>query len=236
MWPPHYCRFAPARRQPLNYTRTAYPWHRTNSQPRPFMLSVGRRVCGAIKPAWATRSPHQMRCSRTLWIPGRFETNEYWAAHVIGVNGREVFAVWFSNVPNEEQLASVQQFAASLAAAVAVVRPRELQQKRLRRLEAILEIAAQWNQTNEMVTLLHQMAETSTRLLGAERASIFLWDKPNKLLVGAARAGRRRGRTTDPRRPRNRGTGWSSPAKPGELTWRSNKSSAKLTRTTDKKL
>ena len=28
------------------------------------------------------------------------------------------------------------------------------------------------------------MAETSTRLLKAETASIFLWDKPNKLLVG----------------------------------------------------
>ena len=43
---------------------------------------------------------------------------------------------------------------------------------------------AQWNQTHETEALLEQMAQTSTRLLGAERASIFLWDRPNKTLVG----------------------------------------------------
>ena len=35
-----------------------------------------------------------------------------------------------------------------------------------------------------MEQLLHTMAEASTRLLNAERASIFLWDRANKLLVG----------------------------------------------------
>jgi len=35
-----------------------------------------------------------------------------------------------------------------------------------------------------MEPLLVQMAEAATRLLGADRASIFLWDKPNKTLVG----------------------------------------------------
>ena len=72
----------------------------------------------------------------------------------------------------------------ALGAAASAVRLRETQARRVRRLEAILEIAAQWNQTNEMVELLEQMAATSTRLLDAERASIFLWDKPNKTLVG----------------------------------------------------
>jgi Nif-specific regulatory protein len=54
----------------------------------------------------------------------------------------------------------------------------------VRRLEAILEIAGQWNQSQSMEALLVQMAETSTKLLKSERASIFLWDKPNKTLVG----------------------------------------------------
>src|SRR5207253_6864887 len=40
------------------------------------------------------------------------------------------------------------------------------------------------NQTNEMEPLLVQMAEASTRLLAADRASIFLWDRPNHTLVG----------------------------------------------------
>lgn len=71
-----------------------------------------------------------------------------------------------------------------LAEALTQVRARERQQKRNDRLQAILEIAARWQQTQEMEPLLTEMAETSTRLLGAERASIFLWDKANKLLVG----------------------------------------------------
>ena len=35
-----------------------------------------------------------------------------------------------------------------------------------------------------METLLVRMAEAATRLLDADRASIFLWDKPNKTIVG----------------------------------------------------
>jgi transcriptional regulator with GAF, ATPase, and Fis domain len=71
-----------------------------------------------------------------------------------------------------------------LAEALTQVRARERQLKRNDRLQAILEIAARWQQTQEMEPLLTEMAETATRLLGAERASIFLWDKGHKLLVG----------------------------------------------------
>ena len=54
----------------------------------------------------------------------------------------------------------------------------------IERLRAILDVSAQWNRTQEMEPLLIAMAEASTRLLEAERASIFLWDKGNKVLVG----------------------------------------------------
>ncbi|MCH2400986.1 MAG: sigma-54-dependent Fis family transcriptional regulator [Pirellulales bacterium] len=74
--------------------------------------------------------------------------------------------------------------AESLAQALAAVRERQADQHRIRRLEAILEIAADWQQTREMDALLTQIAEASTRLLVAERASIFLWDRPRKTLVG----------------------------------------------------
>lgn len=56
--------------------------------------------------------------------------------------------------------------------------------RRLARLEEIVEIAAQWRQELDLHQLLEQIAEAATRLLNCERASIFLWDKPNKLLVG----------------------------------------------------
>ena len=79
---------------------------------------------------------------------------------------------------------AVDAVAALLGVALAISRESGRQHRRIRRLEAILDIAVQWNQTLEMESLLTQMAETSTRLLDAERASIFLWDRPNKTLVG----------------------------------------------------
>ena len=71
-----------------------------------------------------------------------------------------------------------------LSEALASVRRRDRQLSRIRQLEAMLEIANRWNQTHEVEPLLTQMAEAATRLLDADRASIFLWDRPNRLLVG----------------------------------------------------
>ncbi|HZL90321.1 MAG TPA: sigma-54-dependent Fis family transcriptional regulator [Pirellulaceae bacterium] len=71
-----------------------------------------------------------------------------------------------------------------LHSGLVAVRARQREFNRAQRLAAILEIAARWQQTLEMGPLLAQMAETSTKLLNAERASIFLWDKPHKTLVG----------------------------------------------------
>jgi transcriptional regulator with GAF, ATPase, and Fis domain len=80
--------------------------------------------------------------------------------------------------------AATQALAAGLRVALEAVRQRSQQQRRMRRLEAILAIAATWRQTQEMDSLLVQMAEAATRLLDCERASIFLWDRRNQVLVG----------------------------------------------------
>jgi len=74
--------------------------------------------------------------------------------------------------------------ATALSVAFAVYRERELQFQRLKRLETILQIAQQWNETQEMEPLLVKMAEAATRLLAADRASIFLWDRQKHQLVG----------------------------------------------------
>ncbi len=93
-----------------------------------------------------------------------------------------------AHLPRAEEsphaLAAMEQLAPVFRQAIAVVRHRVRDQRRLRRLEAILEIANQWYQTHEVEPLLVQMAEAATRLLGADRASIFLWDRPNHTLVG----------------------------------------------------
>ncbi|MGA2059582.1 MAG: sigma-54-dependent Fis family transcriptional regulator [Thermoguttaceae bacterium] len=81
-------------------------------------------------------------------------------------------------------LAVLQNLAPVLADALASVRFRQHNLKRLRRMEAILEIAGQWNKTHEVEPLLVHMAEAATRLLAADRASIFLWDRTNHTLVG----------------------------------------------------
>jgi len=81
-------------------------------------------------------------------------------------------------------LSMLEHLAPVLDEALSAVRLRHHNLRRIRRLEAILEIANQWNQTQEVESLLVQMAEAATRLLGADRASIFLWDRPNHLLVG----------------------------------------------------
>ncbi len=72
----------------------------------------------------------------------------------------------------------------ALGAALDTARSRRCERERLERLETILSIASRWNQTPEMEPLLVQMAEAATKLLGADRASIFLWDRPNHTLVG----------------------------------------------------
>ncbi len=81
-------------------------------------------------------------------------------------------------------IATVEGLAPLVSEAIDSVRHRHQNARRIRRLEAILRIANQWNQTLEVEPLLEEMAEAATRLLDADRASIFLWDKPNHLLVG----------------------------------------------------
>ncbi len=72
----------------------------------------------------------------------------------------------------------------ALAAALLIVERQGRANDRIERLQTILAITHDWQQTNDMETLLVQMAEAATRLLDADRASIFLWDKPNKMIVG----------------------------------------------------
>jgi transcriptional regulator with GAF, ATPase, and Fis domain len=86
--------------------------------------------------------------------------------------------------PSADSLRSIEALATIVASALDTVRQAAQQQARIHRLETILEIASQWSQTSEMEPLLNEMAEAATRLLAADRASIFLWDRPNHMLVG----------------------------------------------------
>ena len=71
-----------------------------------------------------------------------------------------------------------------LGALIDVVQRRHGEQRQAQRLRAILDETKHWYRIQEMEPLLTRLAEAATRLLRADRASIFLWDRPNHTLVG----------------------------------------------------
>ncbi len=97
----------------------------------------------------------------------------------------EVLAV---HVAEPGEVHSAAQLLGSLVQVVRValgnLETRLADRRRVGQLETMLDIASQWNRTREVGPLLEQMASAATRLLGADRASIFLWDKRTRTLVG----------------------------------------------------
>jgi Nif-specific regulatory protein len=74
--------------------------------------------------------------------------------------------------------------ARNLALLGQIVGQRASAQRRVRRLQSMLEMSNRWNQSRETESLLEEMARTSTQLLDAQRATIFLWDKSRRQLIG----------------------------------------------------
>jgi Nif-specific regulatory protein len=100
---------------------------------------------------------------------------------------------WPSPVDSAATLALAEPLGPLVREALAAARTGCQQARRIRQLETILDITSQWNQTREIEPLLLQMAEAATRLLQADRASIFLWDRPNHCLVGRPALGVKEG-------------------------------------------
>jgi len=80
--------------------------------------------------------------------------------------------------------AALAELAAVLRQGLQAVESNRQRSRRLERLETLLRIAATWNRTQKLEPLLQQIAEAATSLLGADRASIFLWDRTSRTLVG----------------------------------------------------
>jgi len=89
-----------------------------------------------------------------------------------------------SKSTTDDSLERVSNLAGLFSAARRQLLSRLSLERRLRRLQSMLKISQQWRQTQELSSLLEMMAEASTELLDAERASIFLWDEPNRILFG----------------------------------------------------
>ena len=88
------------------------------------------------------------------------------------------------NSPSPIALEELDSVTAALDLAEIGYQARIKTTRRSAQLEAILEVTALWNQSRETDELLIQIAEASTRLLGAERATIFLPDASGEILIG----------------------------------------------------
>ena len=80
--------------------------------------------------------------------------------------------------------AAWDSIAAAVELALAVFLQYREPARRVERLSAMLEMTAHWNRSRETDELLEEIAKTSTRLLNAERATIFLLNSDRQTLVG----------------------------------------------------
>lgn len=86
-----------------------------------------------------------------------------------------------SDAPNEELLAEA---ADTLGAAWRIVTHRRRLQEDLRRKEALLQITNRWYQARQLRPLLIEITRAVAEFVDADRATIFLWDREAKQLVG----------------------------------------------------
>jgi transcriptional regulator with GAF, ATPase, and Fis domain len=116
----------------------------------------------------------------------RTVTAEGWLVAPLTVRGAhpEFLAIHARTLGRPDVESAVELLLPAVREGLAAIRARRRQELRIERLEAILEIVGRWNQTQQVEDLLVQMAEAATRLIEADRASIFLWDRPAHQLVG----------------------------------------------------
>lgn len=80
-----------------------------------------------------------------------------------------------------ERLAAVADW---MRASIERLRREQWQRRRIEQLHAALDAAARWQRLDDDSALLHAIADTATELLGCQRASIFLWDRRRRKLIG----------------------------------------------------
>ena len=86
--------------------------------------------------------------------------------------------------PNTVEPEELDSISAALELVDAAHQSRMQTARRGTQLETLLDVTTQWNQSRETDELLVQIAEASTRLLSAQRATIFLPDSTGSTLIG----------------------------------------------------
>ena len=87
-------------------------------------------------------------------------------------------------LPASTGLESLNEPIALIAQSVDIWHQQTKKTRDVIRLNQILEVAANWHSHQDLDRLLQDIAQAATSLLRCDRASIFLWDKPARELVG----------------------------------------------------
>lgn len=95
-----------------------------------------------------------------------------------------VLVARFADKAPADRRALFDGFAAAVGLILHEARRQSRLEGRAERLQALLDVTLRWSQTRNTDELLQQIAETATKLLKAERATIFLIDRTRNLLVG----------------------------------------------------
>lgn len=109
-----------------------------------------------------------------------------WTAAPLAIRagGGAVLAVHAAHLPSDPRRPACDELAHVLGTGLATVRQREQAGRRIEQLERLVELGRQWSQIQRTDDLLQRIAEESAQLLRAERASIFLWDRASRTIVG----------------------------------------------------
>jgi len=83
-----------------------------------------------------------------------------------------------------EGVHAVEQIASIFCAAWTQFEQSQTRSKRVVQLTAVLDAAAQWQRQDDDQSLLESIAAAAINILNCERASIFLWDRKRKKLIG----------------------------------------------------
>ena len=108
------------------------------------------------------------------------QNGNWWAAPL---GGGTVFAVLAQEAWKPAEIAVWNSVAKTSAEVLSQIQNVARLRRRVERLQAVLDVAAHWQLSRDLNELLKEMAVTSTKVVRAERASIFLWDRQRKELI-----------------------------------------------------
>lgn len=142
-----------------------------------------KKVLAIGKPV--TQAPEQAFLAECLDSRKHQSTNT-WNLYSLGVGVDLILCVTnpvvASNTPDSQD--SFREQLGLLGQAVELWNRQHRKTRDVVRLSQILEVAANWHSHQDLDRLLQDIAQAATRLLRSDRASIFLWDKQSRELVG----------------------------------------------------